>query len=145
MVIDVHTTLRRCVSCAKDRIDLREHTNLLKLLPAHAPLESVALDLLGPLPKLKSGYRIILVMVEHFAKLSRFKALRFTTAPKLAKAFCEEWVFTYGPPKKMLTDNGHQLRAKFIQEKISPSGCKGCLYDDVPYSDDCQTERFFLC
>ncbi len=79
MVIDLYKSVSRCVSCKKDRIDMKKRTNLLKLFPAQAPLESVALHLLGPLPKSKSEYRFVLVMVNRFTKLCRFKALRSTT------------------------------------------------------------------
>ncbi len=76
VVIDVYSTVRRCMSCAKDQIYLKKHTNLLKMFPAQAPLESVALGLLGPLPKSKSGCRFVLVMMDRLTKLCRFKALR---------------------------------------------------------------------
>ncbi len=55
-------------------------------------------------------------MVDRFSKLYRFLAMRSTTAEKLAKAFCNEWVFVYGPPKTLLTDNGPQLTAKLFLE-----------------------------
>ncbi len=80
--INMHNAVRRCASLAKDRIYLRKHTNLLKSFPAQTLLESVALDRLGSLPKLKSGYIFILVMVDRFTMLCRFKEIRSTTAPK---------------------------------------------------------------
>ncbi len=113
---DVYHTVRLCATCAKDRIDLRRHTTPLTLFPARAPLESVALDLLGPLPKSKRGNTHILVMVDRFSKLCRFLPMRSTTADKVARAFCDEWVFVYGPPKTLLTDNGPQLTAKLFLE-----------------------------
>ncbi len=88
----------------------------MTLFPARAPLESVALDLLGPLPKSRKGHLYILVIVNRFSKLCRFLAMRSTTAEKVAKAFRNEWVFVYGPAKTLLTDNGPQLTAKLFLE-----------------------------
>ncbi len=59
----------------------------LTLFPARAPLESVALDLLDPLPKSRKGHLYILVMVDRFSKLCRFLTIRSTTAEKVEKAF----------------------------------------------------------
>ncbi len=60
MVADVYYTVRQCSSCARDRITLQQRTTPLTLFPARAPLESVALDLLGPLPKSLKGHLYIL-------------------------------------------------------------------------------------
>ncbi len=87
MVIDVYNAASRCVSSAKDRIDLKKHNKLLNLFPAQAPLNSVALDLFGPLPKSNFGYSFVLVMVDRFSKLCRFKALGSTTATKISNEF----------------------------------------------------------
>ncbi len=85
MVADVYHTVRQCSSCARDRIALRKRATPLSLFPARAPLESVALDLLGRLPKSRNGNLHILVMVDRFPKLCRFQEIRSTTAEKVAK------------------------------------------------------------
>jgi hypothetical protein len=40
--------------------------------------------------------------------------LRSISALFVAKAFCEHWVFVYGPQRYLLTDNGTQFTAKFF-------------------------------
>lgn len=141
MVIDVHNTVRRRVSCAKDRIDLRKHTSLLNLFPAQAPVESVVLDPLGPLPNSKPGYRLILVMIYRFTTLYRFKALRSTTAPTIAQAFCEEKIIIYGPSTTLLTENGPQLTSEFLEDSCRFLGTK-IVYTTAYYlQTNSQTER----
>ena len=49
-----------------------------------------------------------------FSKLTRTVPLRTISAFVVAKAFCEHWVFVYGPPRYALTDNGAQFTAKFF-------------------------------
>ncbi len=141
MVADVYHTVRQCASCAKDRIDLRKHTTPLTLFPARAPLESVALDLLGPLPKSKRGNTHILVIVDRFSKLCRFLPLRSTTAERVAKAFCNEWVFVYGPPQTLLTDNGPQLTAKLFLETCRLLGIRNVFTSTYHPQTNGQTER----
>jgi Integrase zinc binding domain/Integrase core domain len=114
MAADVADTVRNCHACARNRIKERNKTSYLKLFPASSPLEYVSIDLLGPLPKTAHRNRFLLVMTDRFSKLTRTVPLRSTTAYVVAKAFCELWVFTYGPPRHVLTDNGPQFAAKFF-------------------------------
>ncbi len=93
MQADVYDTARMCSKYARDRIGSRKHTNPLTLFQERAHLESVALDVLVPLPKTSSGKRYVLVMVDRFSKFCLFRALRTDTAEKVAQAFCEDWVF----------------------------------------------------
>jgi Integrase zinc binding domain len=51
MAEDVYETVRKCDACARNGISERRHTNFLQLFPAKGPLESVAMDILGPLPR----------------------------------------------------------------------------------------------
>jgi hypothetical protein len=63
------------------------------------PLEYVAVDILGPLPKTGHGNRFLLVMTDRFSKLTRTVPLRIITAFTVGKAFCDQWVFVYGAPR----------------------------------------------
>jgi hypothetical protein len=70
------------------------------------------MDILGPLPKTEHGNRFLLVISDRFSKLTRTVPLRTITALVVAKAFYDAWVFSYGPPRYLLTDNGTQFNAK---------------------------------
>jgi Integrase zinc binding domain len=50
---DVCETILQCDICARNRISEKRKTNPLKLFPANGPLESVAMEILGPLPRTK--------------------------------------------------------------------------------------------
>jgi hypothetical protein len=58
---EVEETVRHCTVCAKNRVTERKRTSFLKLFPASGPLEFVAMDILGPLPKTERGNRFLLV------------------------------------------------------------------------------------
>lgn len=49
MLADIRRCSNDCHQCERERTQLRKHAAPLKLLPAHAPLEQVAIDILGPL------------------------------------------------------------------------------------------------
>lgn len=116
MAADVAATVRNCVSCAKNRLRLSKQANPMQLFPAETPLESVAIDILGPLPKSKRKYEFILVIADRFTKLTQIVPLRKITALDVAKAFAEHWVFKYGAPVTLLSDNESQFVARFFQQ-----------------------------
>ena len=115
MAADIYKTIRNCTNCAKNRVKLRKRTHPLRIFPATRPLESLAIDILGPLTKTKKGHRFLLVMSDRFSKLTQVVPLRRIDAYTVAVAFVEAWVFKYGPPKTGISDNGKQFAAKFFQ------------------------------
>jgi hypothetical protein len=54
MAGDWYETVSNCDASARNRISEKAKTNPLKLFPANGPLESVAMDILGPLPRTKT-------------------------------------------------------------------------------------------
>ena len=88
MAADVISTVRSCPNCAKNRIHLIKNSNPMKLFPATAPLESMAMDLLGPLQKSKAENRFILVMTDLFTKLTQVVPLRRITAAVWESSNC---------------------------------------------------------
>ena len=104
MAADCATTVRECNSCAKNRVRLMKQANPMKLFPATRPLETVAIDILGPLPKSKSGHRFILVITDRFTKLTQVIPLKRIKAYDVAVALVDEWIFKYDPPKVLVLD-----------------------------------------
>jgi transposase InsO family protein len=72
------------------------------------------MDILGPLPKTEHGNCFLLAISDWFSKLTRTVPLRTNTALGVAKAFCDACVFSYGPPRYLLTYNGTQFNDKFF-------------------------------
>lgn len=116
MTLDCLKMVRDCHSCARERMKLRRHSKKMKLFPATEPLTNVSLDLLGPLLTTTRGNTFLLVMTDRYAKLTRTVPLKTATAGDVAMAFVRHWVFTYGPPAQVLTDNGKQFASRFFME-----------------------------
>ena len=114
MTVDIHFTVDGCETCAKNRIKDQRNVYPMRLFAADKPLEYVAADILGPLPRTKHGKRFILVVTDRFSKLTKTEALRTITSLSVAKAFCWMWVYKYGTPKILLTDNDSQFTSRFF-------------------------------
>ena len=106
MAAYIYKTFRNCTTCAKNRVKLRQRTNPLRLFPLTRPLESQSIDLLGPLLKTEKSHRFLLVMSDHFSNLTHVLPFRRIDAYTVAVAFVEAWVFKYGPPRPLISDNG---------------------------------------
>ena len=116
MALDASHNVRQCSSCTRERITLRKHATYLSLFPAQDPLEYVAIDIFGPLPNTTGGHRYLLCITDRYSKMVRTIPLNSITAASVAKAFCEHWVFHYGPPSHLLSDSGGQFTAMFFQD-----------------------------
>jgi len=142
MAVDAYVTVKGCNECAKERVAARARNTQLKLFPAAAPLEDVAMDLLGELVTTPRGKKHILVITDRFSKLVRVVALSSIKAIDIAKAFTKHWVFAYGPPKTILTDNGPQFAAKLLLEVDRILGIRAIHTSAYHPETNGQTERY---
>lgn len=112
------------------------------LFPPKAPLEFISIDILGELIKTKRNNRYLLVITDRFSKLVRTVRLKKITAAAVAIAFVNHWVFVYGPPVHLLSDNGSQFTSKFFQNVCRILGVKNLF--TTTYHPQCngQVERF---
>jgi hypothetical protein len=120
----------------------RSRSSYLKLFPATRPLAYVAIDIMGPLPRTEHGNRFLLVMTDRFSKLTKTVPLRTTMDFVCARAFCENWVYSYGDPLYVLTDNGSQFAAKFFQACCRELGVTKVFTTAYHPQTNGQVERF---
>jgi len=114
MVTDIYNTITKCTTCAQNRLSLRRHTSPLTLFPATEPLTDLSVDIFGPILATKAGNRFILVINDRFSKLTKCVALRRITAISVASAIIDAWVACYGPPDRILSDQGPQFMPNFF-------------------------------
>ena len=114
----------------------------MKLFPATKPLEFVAIDILGPLVRSRNGFRYLLVITDRFTKLTRTVPIRNMTALTIAKAFVENWVYPYGPPAYLLSDNGGQFASRYFQSICAILGVRNLFTTAYHPQTNGQAERF---
>lgn len=71
-----------------------------RMLPATAPLEYVAIDVLGELIRTQRRNKYLFVIPDRFTKRTETVSMRGILASEVAKHFVNEWVFNYDPPKR---------------------------------------------
>jgi len=139
---DIEYYVATCRSCAKTRGTIRQHQAKLQLFRPNGPLEDVAVDLLGPLPRTKNHKRFILVINDRYTKTARAIPMEKTTAPHVAAAFLNNWVFPYGIPKSILSDNGPQFISEFFEYVLAVLGVKRIGITAYHPETNGQTERY---
>lgn len=74
------------------------------------PWDVIATDLVGPLPKSKRGY--ILVVTDCFSKFCFCFPLRKATASSVVRHLEEDVFLLFGVPRVLISDNGVQFKSK---------------------------------
>lgn len=118
MTADITSTVHYCPHCARNQLRLIYRKQPKCLFPAKQPLESIAVNLLGPLPKTKAGDRFILLMDDRVRKLTKAVLLKNNTGLDVAKAFGSHWAFNYGARKEVLSDIGLQFANMLCQNNL---------------------------
>jgi transposase InsO family protein len=131
-----------CDVCARNHIAEKRKTNPLKLFPAKGPLESVAMDILGPLLRTKHGNIFLLVIADRYSKVKKTIPLRTVTALSVSRAFCDHLAYVYGPPVSLLTDNGPLFTAKFFQAVCAELGIQQVFTTAHHPHTNWQVERY---
>ena len=142
MAVECYATVKNCVTCAKNRIALRKRAIFVRLFPATIPLEFVSIDILDELIRTRRGNKFLLVINDRFSKLLRTIPLRLITAMEIARAFTHHWVFVYGSPLTLFSDNGLQFAAKLFIDICRIIAIKNVF--TTTYHPQCngQVERF---
>lgn len=76
------------------------------------PFQAVSMDLVGPLPKSKSGHQHILVVTDYFTKFVMVHPLRKATTKPIIKYLKDHVFYVFGVPEIVICDNGVQFRSK---------------------------------
>ena len=111
----VHDWCNQCDSCATIKLTKKPRAPLQQF-PVGCPLERVAMDILGPLPRSHSENKYILVVVDCFTKWTEAYAIPNQEATTIAKTLVVEFICRYGAPMQILTDQGRQFESLLFTE-----------------------------
>ena len=116
MTADVRRLLKTCEVCQLAKHGGLETTQGRRRLHAGRPWQTVAVDLVGPMPMTSRGHQWILVLTDHFTRWQDALAIRDATAPVVATAL-DEKVFCYlGLPERLHSDQGAQFESSLMTE-----------------------------
>jgi len=97
MVTDIHTTITKCTTCARNRLPLWRNITPMTLFPATEPLRELSVDIFGPTPAYKTGNRFILVITDRFTTLTKCVVFRRITDISVASVIIDARKSAFGP------------------------------------------------
>lgn len=142
MASKIYQTVTDCRPCARVRPTARQHQKCLPLFPASGSLEFVATDLFGPLRKTGNENRHIFVITNRYTKICCTIPLLTAQVLQVTQALLDAWIYPYGMPETLLTDNGHPFTAKFFETVCGLLGIRHVLSTAYHSQTNGQAERF---
>ena len=113
---DVIKHIQNCIVCNSRKQPSRKAKSRMKKYNVNAPLERVALDLIGPLPLYK-GNKYALIVTDYFTKWAEGYLLPNIEAQTIADSFTTNFISRFGIPRQIHTDQGRQFESKLFQER----------------------------
>lgn len=124
LAADVRLWIKRCTVCARVKNPPKKNRAPLMKYTVGAPLERVAMDILGPLPETERGNKYVLVVGDYFTKWIESYPLPNQEAETVARVLVEEFICRYGIPKELHSDQGRNFESKLMAEMCKMLGIK---------------------
>ena len=114
--MDVAKFVRSCPQCQKSKAKGRPiRAKLIPVPPMTEPFMRVAIDIVGPLHRTKSGNRYILTCCDYSTKYPEAIALKNTDTQSVANALIQIFSRT-GIPKEILSDQGSNFTSALMKQ-----------------------------
>ena len=115
MGTDIQTYVTSCVKCTKFNKVAHKQAPFHTRPTITEPYQEIALDVIGPLPSNKNGYRFALTAICMASRWPEVYPLRNIEAESVASALVE-FIARNGIPAKILTDQGAQFISKIMSQ-----------------------------
>ena len=112
---DVEEFCRCCIHCQKSSKKGVPKAPLVPLPVVSTPFQKIAMDIIGPLPQSRSGYRYILVICDYATRYPEAIPLRSIDAEHIAEELIKVFA-RVGIPEEILTDQGSNFTSKLLSE-----------------------------
>ena len=112
---DVAEYCRTCGICQKASRTKEKRAPLIPLPVVTEPFQKVAMDIVGPLPRSRSGNRYILVICDYATRYPEAIPLKTIDAEHVAEESVKLFA-RVGVPKEILTDQGTNFTSQLLKE-----------------------------
>jgi hypothetical protein len=140
---DVAEYIALCDICNRVKAEHQKPAGLLQPLPIPEwKWDNVGMDFITGLPRTKSGYDSIWVVVDRLTKVAHFIPVKTTyTSARLAKIYMNRIVCLHGVPKSIVSDRGTQFTSHFWRQLHESLGTRLEFSTAFHPQTDGQTER----
>lgn len=119
MLTDVSRFVKNCDKCATNKASSM-HKEPLTLTPTpQSAFDIVSIDTMGPLPTSLNGNKYIVTIMCDLTKYFVTMPVPNKEAVTIAQGIFENFILTYGPMKRLLTDRGSEYINSILNELCS--------------------------
>lgn len=141
LYVDVQQHCRSCPTCQLASSHKVKPSPLMSLPIIGTPFHRIAVDIVGPLERTRSGHRFILVVCDYATRYPEAFPLRKVTAGAIARTLLQ--LFSrVGLPQEVLTDQGTAFLSKTLKQMYSLLGIKGIRTTPYHPQTDGLVERY---
>lgn len=115
--------MRTCEARQFHAKNIHQPTQALQVITLSWTFAVWGLDIVGPFPRSRGGYRFLYVAIDKFTKWIEAEPVRAETAEAVCKFF---WgiLCHFGVPNRIITDNGSQFTSGSFQDYCERMGTK---------------------
>ncbi|MCG8622472.1 MAG: DDE-type integrase/transposase/recombinase [Proteobacteria bacterium] len=119
---DIKKWCAACDLCASKKGPMKKPRARLQQYNVGAPMERIAMDVLGPLPESTTGNKYIIIIADYFTKWPEAFAIPNQEATTIANLLVREVVCRYGVPLELHSDQGRNFESTVFAEMCSLLG-----------------------
>ena len=139
---DVEEWCKVCRTCAARKGPARRTRAPLQLYQAGSPMERVAVDIVGPLPRTPRGNRFICVAMDYFTKWPEAYAIPDHEAETVATVLVDEFFTRFGVPGELHSDQGREFESRVFRRCCELLGVQKTRTTPLHPQSDGMVERF---
>ena len=138
----VHRLVASCHICGSKKTWGKKRRSPLKQYVVGAPMERIAIDILGPLPETPRKNKFILVVSDYFTKWTESYPIPNQEAATVAEKLVSEFICRFGVPRELHSDQGTNFESKVFGEICKLLDIQKTRTTPLHPQSDGQVERF---
>ena len=138
---DVAKYCRSCEVCQRNAARRPPKAQLVPMPIIEKPIQRIAMDIVGPLPKSSRGNRFILVICDYATRYPEAVAMPSVEATRVAQELIKLFA-QVGIPEEILTDQGTNFMSELLQDLYSALQIKRLRTSPYHPQTDGLVERF---
>ena len=139
---DVEDFCRRCDLCTAHKGPPEQSRAQLQQLAVGAPMERVAVDIMGPFPRTDKGNRYVLAAMDYFTKWPEAYAIPDQEAETVADALVEGMFARFGAAEVIHSDQGRNFESAVFSAMCDRLGMQKTRTTPLHPQSDGLVERF---
>ena len=105
-------------------MDYKKKRQVKGHITSYGPWDMLSVDIVGPLPRTKDGYRFVLSVMDCFSRYVILIPLWQHTAEAVSRALYENVIAYFGVPQCILSDRGAEFRGMVWESLLDLLGIK---------------------